>query len=348
MNTTKRARFAALAAAALLICSARELSAQETVRAVVQLRADVEFEPYARDFAPDARTSSSDSSTYHRREVVGAAQHLEKKVQDFARRISTATPSRDSPPLSRVRNCANSNDPLVETVEIETVISLGPVLPAADPSQVIPWGMPKIGADIGAAGSGNDSGTSRMTLYIVDTGIDAAHSDLNVVGHMSFLSGVNPTATAMERPCLASRLRATTRLCGWSRARAPLVGIKVMTCDGLTFPSVVVQALDWLTANAVKPAVVNLTSARRSRLRPPTRRSARRGTSGLVLAIAAGNGNPFSCTPMNTCVTSPASAGYFYGIPNGVITAAATDENDRGSELQQFRHFVDIWAPAYH
>ena len=57
MNTLRRVTVAAVATVALMICGAKELHAQERVRAVVQRRADVELEAYARDFAPDARTS---------------------------------------------------------------------------------------------------------------------------------------------------------------------------------------------------------------------------------------------------------------------------------------------------
>ena len=348
MNTTQRAWSAALAAVAILLCGARESSAQESVRAVIQLRADVELEPYARDFAPDARTSRSDSSTYHRREVVGAAQSLERKYGFRATNFYSHAIKGFAATLTRAQLRTLAADPLVETVEIENVISLGPALPAADPSQVVPWGIPKIGADISTAQSGNGSGTiTGVTLYIVDTGIDATHPDLNVVGHMSFLSGPNTDChghgTAVSG--IAAGRDDSSYVVGVAPG-APLVGLKVMTCDGLTLPSVIVQALDWLTANAVKPAVVNLSLGSAIPLAATNAAARGAAASGLVLAIAAGNGNPFTGAPMNACVTSPASAGYLYGIPNGVITTAATDENDEEASFSNFGICVDIWAPG--
>ncbi len=348
MNTTQRTGFATLAAVAILIGGARELSAQEPLRAVIQLRADVELAPYARDFVPDARTTRSDSSTYHRRDVVGAAQRLERKYGFRATNFYSHAIKGFAATLTRAQLHGLESDPLVDTVEIENVISLGPVLPAADPSQVVPWGIPKIGADVSTTQSGNGSGTvTGAILYIVDTGIDTTHPDLNVVGHISFLSGPNADChghgTAVSG--IAAARDNSSYVVGVAPG-APLVGVKVMTCDGLTFPSIIVQALDWLTANAVKPGVVNLSLGSAIPLAATNAAARGAAASGLVVAIAAGNGNPFTGAPMNACATSPASAGYFYGFPNGVITAAATDENDQEASFSNFGICVDIWAPG--
>lgn len=124
------------------------------------------------------------------------------------------------------------------------------------------------------------------------------------------------------------------------------MGVKVFTCEGLTFPSILIQALDWLTANGVKPGVINLslgTAIPINALNTSVRNTA---ASGFVVAVAAGNGNPFTGQAVDACLTSPAGAGFLYGIPNGVVTTAATDIQDQEADFSNYGVCVDLWAPG--
>src|SRR5213596_2966419 len=58
--------------------------------------------------------------------------------------------------------------------------------------QTLPWGIDRIDADISStlAGNGSDSVTN-VNVYIIDTGIDTRHPDLNVVQHVNFAGGPN-------------------------------------------------------------------------------------------------------------------------------------------------------------
>ena len=59
-------------------------------------------------------------------------------------------------------------------------------------AQTLPWGINRIEADISSTRAGNGSGAvSNVNAYVIDTGIDAAHPDLNVVGHVNFAGGPN-------------------------------------------------------------------------------------------------------------------------------------------------------------
>jgi subtilisin family serine protease len=59
-------------------------------------------------------------------------------------------------------------------------------------AQTLPWGIDRIEADISSTRAGNGSGAvSNVNAYVIDTGIDAAHPDLNVVGHVNFAGGPN-------------------------------------------------------------------------------------------------------------------------------------------------------------
>jgi hypothetical protein len=55
--------------------------------------------------------------------------------------------------------------------------------------QTLPWGIDKIDADVSSTKAGNGTGTiSNVRAYIIDTGVDAQHRDLNVVRHVNFAS----------------------------------------------------------------------------------------------------------------------------------------------------------------
>src|SRR3712207_1632562 len=59
-------------------------------------------------------------------------------------------------------------------------------------AQTIPWGIRRIGAGGSSTQAGNHSGAvSGVNAYIIDTGIDKRHPDLNVVEHVNFHGGKN-------------------------------------------------------------------------------------------------------------------------------------------------------------
>lgn len=116
-----------------------------------------------------------------------------------------------------------------------------------------------------------------------------------------------------------------------------LHGVKVLDCAGSGTTSNVIKGVDWVTANAVKPAVANMSlgGGASTTLDDAIRRSA---SSGVFYAIAAGNSGA------NACNYSPARAGA--GTNNGIMTVAATDSSDREASWSNFGSCVDIWAPG--
>jgi aqualysin 1 len=206
-------------------------------------------------------------------------------------------------------------------------------------AQTVPYGIAKIGADVSSTAAGNGSGAiSNVNAYILDTGIDATHPDLNVVGHINFAGGPN-------RDCQGHG----THVAGTVAARddandvvgvapgAPLTGVKVLGCNGSGSNSGVIAGIDWVTANAVKPAVANmsLSGSASQAIDDAVRRSA---ASGVFYAVAAGN------DATNACTRSPARAGA--GTNNGIMTLGATDSADREASFSNYGSCVDLWAPG--
>ena len=205
--------------------------------------------------------------------------------------------------------------------------------------QTLPWGIDRIDADASSTRAGNGSGAvSGVNAYIIDTGIDKTHPDLNVVGHVNFHGGKNTDCDGHG-----------THVAGTVAARddagdvvgaapgAPLTGVKVLGCNGSGWTSNIIKGIDWVTKNAKKPAVANISLGGRASkaLDDAVRRSA---SKGIFYAVAAGNAGADACTE------SPARAGA--GTDNGIATVAATDYRDQEAYFSNYGKCVDLWAPG--
>ena len=194
-------------------------------------------------------------------------------------------------------------------------------------------------ADISSTKAGNGRGrVSNVNAYLIDTGI-YAHRDLNVVNHVNF------TGDGRNYDCYGHGTHVAGTVAAKDDASAvvgaapgaPLTGVKVLGCDGAGLTSRTLEGIDWVTANAVGPAVANMS------LSGPTRRTLddavrNSAASGIHYSIAAGNKGADACN------YSPASAGA--GTNNGITTVAATTKADAASASSNYGSCVDIWAPG--
>jgi subtilisin family serine protease len=116
----------------------------------------------------------------------------------------------------------------------------------------------------------------------------------------------------------------------------PVYGVKVLDCNGSGTTTSVIKGVDWVAANAIKPAVANMSlgGGASQMLDDAVRAAAARG---IVFAIAAGN------SAADACTASPARIG---GGTPGVLVTAATDSNDLEASFSNYGSCVDIWAPG--
>jgi len=206
-------------------------------------------------------------------------------------------------------------------------------------AQTLPWGINKIDADISSTKAGNGSGAvSNVNAYVIDTGI-YKHSDLYLVKHVNFRGdgknydcdghGTHVAGTVAAKDNASAVVGAAPG--------APLTGVKVLGCDGSGSYSGVIKGVDWVTANAKKPAIANMS------LGGPVSRALddavkNSAASGIFYSIAAGNEGE------DACKSSPARAGA--GTDNGVATVAATNKRDAEPYWSNYGSCVDIWAPG--
>jgi subtilisin family serine protease len=206
-------------------------------------------------------------------------------------------------------------------------------------AQTLPWGINKIDADISSTKAGNGSGSvSNVNAYVIDTGI-YKHSDLYLVKHVNFRGdgknydcdghGTHVAGTVAAKDNASAVVGAAPG--------APLTGVKVLGCDGSGSYSGVIKGVDWVTANAKKPAIANMS------LGGPVSRALddavkNSAASGIFYSIAAGNEGE------DACKSSPARAGA--GTDNGVATVAATNKRDAEPYWSNYGSCVDIWAPG--
>ena len=272
------------------------------------------------DDASDPRQKAREHAQRHGAEVLFT---YENALRGYAARLSA----------ERVEDV--EADPDVDYVEQDQE--------ARATAQTMPWGIKKVsqsadGVQTSSTNPGDGSGAvSNVNAYIIDSGI-YKHADLNVVQHVNFAGGKNDDCNGHGTHVAGSVAARdnTTDVVGVTPG-APLTGVKVLNCRGSGTWSGVIEGIDWVTANAKKPAVANM-SLGGGASQAVDDAVVNSANSGIFYALAAGNDGA------DACKSSPARAGA--GTNNGVMTVAATDSGDKETSWSNYGTCVDVWAPG--
>ncbi|MBQ1023152.1 S8 family peptidase [Micromonospora sp. C95] len=223
-------------------------------------------------------------------------------------------------------------DPAVAYVEQNHVVSI-----AGTQTNPPSWGLDRIdqrNLPLNSSYTYPNTATN-VTSYVIDTGIRTTHSDFG--GRATW--GTN-TVDSNNTDCNGhgTHVAGTVGGSAYGVAKATrLVAVKVLNCSGSGTNAGVIAGIDWVTANAVKPAVANMSLGGGANTSVDNA-VVNSINSGVTYAVAAGNGNALG-QRQNACNYSPARAA-------PAITVGATQSNDAAASFSNYGTCVDILAPG--
>lgn len=173
---------------------------------------------------------------------------------------------------------------------------------------------------------------SGVTVYVVDSGLRVSHAEFGQRAAHGYDAIDDDLVT---QDCLGHGTHVAGTIGGSTYGVAPdvaLVGVRVLDCEGKGTTADVLAGLDWVTKNARRPAVVNMSlhSGRSRAIDTAVRNSIR---TGLPYVVAAGNGAD------DACLGSPSST------PEA-ITVGASTRTDEAASYSDGGPCVDLYAPG--
>ncbi|PRD39752.1 UNVERIFIED_CONTAM: Extracellular serine proteinase [Trichonephila clavipes] len=181
-------------------------------------------------------------------------------------------------------------------------------------------------------------------VYVLDTGLRASHTEFtgrvgsgrNFAPNSGGLLGLGASTNAADTSDCnghGTHVAGTIagRLSGVAR-QAIVHPVRVMNCNGSGSTSNLIAGIDWLIANAQRPAVANLSlgGSASTALDNAVRNAV---GQGITMVVAAGNNNA------NACNESPARA-------SEALVVGATGSSDRRSSYSNYGTCLDIFAPG--
>jgi len=202
-----------------------------------------------------------------------------------------------------------------------------------DPTQTTPWGITRVGGGATYTGSG--------VAWVIDTGIDVDHSDLNVDASRGFSAftkgkdaGVNDGNGHGTH--VAGTIAAINNSIGviGVAAGATVIPVKVLGSRGSGSTSGVIAGVDHVAANANPGDVANM-SLGGGAYEPLDNAVIAAASGGIIFALAAGNDSSDASN------SSPARAD-----GANIYTISAMDSDDNFAYFSNYGAPVDYCAPG--
>jgi len=233
---------------------------------------------------------------------------------------------------------ALANDPAVLLVEQDRIIQIAATQTNAT------WGLDRSDQQnlpLNATYSYSVDGSSVHT-YIIDTGIRLSHSEFNgrTGASRNFVGTTGLFSTGSADPndfadCNGHGTHVAGTVAGskYGIAKSATVhAVRVLDCQGSGSTSGVINGVDWVAQNHIKPAVANMSlgGGASSALDTAVRNAV---AAGVTMVVAAGNDNS------NACNASPAREA-------SAVTVGSTTKQDGRSSFSNHGVCVDVFAPG--
>ena len=223
-----------------------------------------------------------------------------------------------------------ARDTSVSTIEQDRIVAFGTCFKVVEP-RLVTWNITRVGFG---------DGTGK-TAWIIDSGIDFTHPDLNAdaTRSRSFVSAQTSASDENGHGThVAGIIGAKNNTIGvlGVASGATLVALKVFNKDGEGTLSSIIQALSYVNANAKAGDVVNMSLGEDQPSAILDQQVQNTAAKGIYIAIAAGNDHK--------------PAGQFSpGRANGtnIYTVSATDSLDNFASFSNYGNdVVDFAAPG--
>lgn len=282
----------------------------------------VTYQPVA-STSPNGRVAAAETAMAR----LLARHHI---TDDQAQLVATGEQTSFLAHLTTVESERLSNDPSVAMVEPDRIMSICNCVDVSVPRTLL-WNIQQTGFGRG------DLQTSK-TAWIVDTGVDTDHPDLNVDTQRSrsFVSGQTSVEDENGHGThVAGIVGAKNNSVGVTgvASGARIVALKVLDQLGEGRLSGIIQAVNYVSQNGRAGDVINLSLGGEGTSATLDRVIRQAADAGILFAIAAGNESEDSDN------YSPARVNH----PN-VFTVSAIDRNNQFASFSNFGSSVDVAA----